>query len=152
MTGNPEEITVEAIQEILASEVKKNIEDDNKPLTKKDLVELNEKQKKEAEEVKQRQDFFTDRVNSAESFGKSKYDNFDEIVTSAQEVLNGKVELPEYIDSKELSTKLVEKLTNKDVDVEKIADFVYSIAKLNSNFGKEKTEGSTKKEVRKETN
>lgn len=151
LTGNAEDITVEAIQEILAQGVTKKEDDDNKPVTKKDLIEIEEKKKQEEVEIKQRQDFFTSRVNEVEEFGKTNYENFDEIVKSAQDVLNGNVELPDYIDAKELSTKLVEKLTNKEVDAQSISKFVVSIAKLNSNFGKEKSEG-TKKEVRKETN
>ncbi len=154
LTGNAEDITVEAIQEILAQGVKAKEDDDNKPVTKKDLIELEEKKKQEEKEVQDRQKFFSSRVNEVEEYGKLNYDNYEEVVQSAQEVLNGSVELPEYVDAKELSTKLVEKLTNKEIDAEGIAKFVVSIAKLNSNFGKEKSEGSkeVKKEVRKETN
>ena len=141
LTGPQDNITIEAIQAILAQSAQPNDSDD-RPLTKKDLNELSEKQKQEQREFEEKQKFVVGRINSAESIGKSKYDNFDDAINMAQEVINGKIELPDMLTADEIAKKLNERIANKDLDPEKVADFVVSIAKLNPNFGKKQAPAS----------
>lgn len=139
LNGSPEDITIEAIQEILAANVKKAVEEE-KPLTKSDLVaiekEKEEKQKAEAENNKN----FVTRMNTLEEYGKTKFDNYDEVIASAKEVLDGKAELPEVIDREDIARRLVEKVNDPKNDEDDISDFVLGIAKLNPNYGKKSTE------------
>lgn len=149
LTGHQDNITIEAIQAILAQSAQADNSDD-RPLTKKDLTELSEKQKQEQREVEEKQRYIVGRINSAESIGKTKYDNFDDAINFAQEVISGKVELPDLLTAEEVSKKLNERIANKDIDPEKVADFVVSIAKLNPNFGKKQTNPASQAQ-RKET-
>ena len=149
LTGPQDNITIEAIQAILAQSAQADDSDD-RPLTKKDLNELSEKQKQEQREFEEKQKFVVGRINSAESIGKSKYDNFDDAINMAQEVINGKIELPDMLTADEIAKKLNERIANKDLDPEKVADFVVSIAKLNPNFGKKQTNPASQAQ-RKET-
>ncbi len=149
LTGPQDNITIEAIQAILAQSAQADDSDD-RPLTKKDLNELSEKQKQEQREFEEKQKFVVGRINSAESIGKSKYDNFDDAINLAQEVINGKIELPDMLTADEIAKKLNERIANKDLDPEKVADFVVSIAKLNPNFGKKQTNPASQAQ-RKET-
>lgn len=149
LTGPQDNITIEAIQAILAQSAQADDSDD-RPLTKKDLNELSEKQKQEQREFEEKQKFVVGRINSAESIGKSKYDNFDDAINMAQEVINGKIELPDMLTADEIAKKLNERIANKDLDPEKVADFVVSIAKLNPNFGKKQTTPASQAQ-RKET-
>lgn len=144
LTGPQDNITIEAIQAILAQSAQPNDSDD-RPLTKKDLTDLSEKQKQEQREVEERQRFIAGRISSAESIGKSKYDNFDDAINMAQEVVNGKIDLPDMLTAEEIAKKLNERIANKELDPEKVADFVVSIAKLNPNFGKKQS--PTRKET-----
>lgn len=144
LTGPQDNITIEAIQAILAQSAQADDSDD-RPLTKKDLNELSEKQKQEQREFEEKQKFVVGRINSAESIGKSKYDNFDDAINMAQEVINGKIELPDMLTADEIAKKLNERIANKELDPEKVADFVVSIAKLNPNFGKKQS--PTRKET-----
>lgn len=149
LTGPQDNITIEAIQAILAQSAQADDSDD-RPLTKKDLNELSEKQKQEQREFEEKQKFVVGRINSAESIGKSKYDNFDDAINMAQEVINGKIELPDMLTADEIAKKLNERIANKELDPEKVADFVVSIAKLNPNFGKKQTNPASQAQ-RKET-
>lgn len=147
LTGPADEITVEALQEIIASESKK-VDDKDKPLTVKDLEALQEKQKKDSDEKAKEETYLVSRIKDAEDFGKTKFgEDYDNIMAQAQEVLDGKVDLPSIIDLKSLSTKLVEAIKSKDVELETVAEYVTGLAKLNPKFGKPKETSSVKKET-----
>lgn len=148
LTGPAEEITVEALQAILTEPAKKT-EDKDKPLTVKDFEGLQEKQRKEQEERQREETFVNSRIKDAEDFGKTKFgDKYDDIMTQAQEVIEGKVELPAIIDRESLSDKLVKAIKDREIDIEKVSDLVVGIAKLNPKFGKPKEESSVKKETK----
>lgn len=137
LNGNPEDITIEAIQEILAAPVKKDIEDKNKPLTKADLEDIEkEKENRARVEVENNKQFVT-RMNTLEEYGKTKFENYDDVIASAKDVLDGKAELPEVIDRADIARRLVEKINDPKNDEDDISDFVLGIARLNPNFGKE---------------
>jgi hypothetical protein len=147
LTGPADEITVEALQAII-NETPGKVEDKEKPLTVKDFEEIQGKQKQEAESKASEERYVNNRIKDAEDFGKTKFgEQYDEIMLQAQEVIEGKVELPAIIDRESLSTKLVEAIRSKEVDLEKISDYVVGIAKLNPRFGKPKETNSVKKET-----
>ncbi len=148
LNGDPEDITIEAIQEILAANVKKAVEEE-KPLTKSDLLAIEaEKAEKEKAVAESNKNFVT-RMNTLEEYGKTKFEDYDDVIASAKEVLDGKAELPEVIDRSDIARRLVEKINDPKNDEDDISDFVLGIAKLNPNYGKkkvesEKSEGSKK--------
>ncbi len=146
LQGNSEEITIEALQLILKSD---GVQPDNKdrPVTVKDLEELKEKTNFENEEKLSRQKYFSERIASAEEYAKNSLDNYEAMTNLAKEVLEGAVELPEVIDSKNLSAKFVEAINNKEVPIEKLVKYVVDIAKLNPKFGETKSQSSIKKET-----
>lgn len=150
LSGNPEDITIEAIQEILASGIKK-VADEEKPLTKADLLAIEkEKEERSKVELESNKQFIT-RMNALEEYGKTKFENYDDVIASAKEVLDGKVELPEVIDKADVARRLVEKINDPKNDEDDISDFVLGIAKLNPNFGKKvaeaKADGKVEKKV-----
>lgn len=139
LNGDPEDITIEAIQEILAANVKKAVEEE-KPLTKSDLLAIEaEKAEKEKAVAESNKNFVT-RMNTLEEYGKTKFEDYDEVIASAKEVLDGKAELPEVIDRADIARRLVEKINDFKNDEDDISDFVLGIAKLNPNYGKKKVE------------
>lgn len=139
LNGDPEDITIEAIQEILAANVKKAVEEE-KPLTKSDLLAIEaEKAEKEKAVAESNKNFVT-RMNTLEEYGKTKFEDYDEVIASAKEVLDGKAELPEVIDRADIARRLVEKINDPKNDEDDISDFVLGIAKLNPNYGKKKVE------------
>ena len=142
LSGPADEITIEALQAILKTEPKKD--DADKPLTKKDLEALKEESTKEQEEQQKKQAFIQGRIAEADELCKTKFDNYEEITDCAKAVLEGKVSLPKYVDSKKLSAELVQ-MVSADVELDEIADFVKDIATLHPDFGK-KTETKAVKE------
>lgn len=148
LTGPADEITVEAIQAILGESKK---DDKDKPLTAKDLEDIKLKERAELEEKNREEQRLASRVKDAEDFGKTKFgEDYENIMAMAQEVIEGKVEVPSIINIKDLSVKLIEAMKNKDVELDTLSDYVVGIAKLNPKFGKPKEE--TKDSVKKETN
>jgi len=152
LTGDPDDITIEAIQDILQEQVSKKEEEkeEEKPLTKKDLLDIEkakeEKQKQIAETSKQ----FVKRMTDLEEYGKTKFENYDEIIDCANEVINGKIEIDDVVDHKEIAQKFIKLIEDPDVDEEQVAAYVLRIAKKNPKFGK-KTEESKTPEKGKET-
>lgn len=147
LTGPAEEITVEAIQGILKAEPKKEEAVDDKPLTKKDLLDLQKEQEEKAKKQTDSQKEFNARLNTLETYGKDKYENYDDIVAASKEIFDGKVDLG-VIDYKDLARRFIEKVNSKDVPEDEVAEFVLGIAKLNPNFGK-KNEVAKGKETKK---
>jgi len=132
----PEGLTVEELQELL--DEKKEAEDNsNKPLTRKDLedIENNKKSKaeQEADQARNAQIRIGLKVKSVEEFGKAnvsdltggKYDNFDDVVNLAQEVVKLK---PRH-------AVILSEAFKADATEEEIADVLLDIAKLNPNYG-----------------
>lgn len=141
LNGDPEDITIEAIQEILAkSPAKKEIEDKNKPVTKADLEQIEKDKLERARVEAESNKNFVTRMNTLEEYGKTKFEDYDEVIASAKEVLDGKAELPEVIDRADIARRLVEKINDPKNDEDDISDFVLGIAKLNPNYGKKKVE------------
>lgn len=133
LAGPADEITVENIQAILKAEAKKVEEDENKPLTKKDLEDLqkaNDEKLKNATEANKQ---FVKRMNELEEYGKNTYDNYDEIIESCKEVFEGKVELG-VINADDLAARYIKKVNDPDVSEQDIADFIIGVAKLNPNY------------------
>ncbi len=145
LAGPADEITVEALQSILAEP--KKVDDDNRPLTKKDLVSLQEEKNKTTEDAQKKQEFLNTRIKEADEIAKTKFDDYDNATELVKEVLEGKVALPKYIDPKKLSADLVAMLTDEKIEYDEIADWLMDTAKLNPKFGK-KTETTGKKETK----
>lgn len=151
LNGPQENITIEALQEILkAQAVAKVAEDKKRPITVEDLERIQEKKAVEQKELEEKQKFLAQRISDAENYGKSKFENYDDIINSAQEVLEGKVKIPAIINIADISARLAEAVHNKDVDFDTIADYVNGIAKLNPNFGQSKSPSNSSQ--KKETN
>lgn len=148
LTGPSDNITIEAIQEILKfAPQEKAGEDKNRPVTVGDLEKIQEKNLTEQKAAEEKQKFLATRITEAENLGKTKFENYDDIVTQAQEVLEGKVEIPAIINIVDLSARLAEAIHNKDIELDTIAEYVHGIAKLNPSFGKKTaSQSSAKKE------
>lgn len=152
LTGDPENITIEAIQDILKEQATTTADNNKKrPVTVEDLEAIEEKKRKKAEEESAGQAFINRRIEEAEAHGRSKYDNYDEILNQAKEVFDGKVELPDVVDRDYLFDKLRKAIENKDVDLDTVAGYVVSIAKFNPRFGKPESPTRSSSE-KKETN
>lgn len=121
-----EDLTVEKLNAILGDTVHKD-----EVLTKSEFNRLQleqETKKQEAQKLNQRQ---AERLQVAENIGKSKYENFDEIVTLANEV----------VASDKTGTYrgvLDASFSDKEVDEEDLVERVVTIARLNPKFGKKK--------------
>jgi len=139
--GDPASITVEAIQGILAGKEEKSAD---KPLTRKDLEDIEAGKKAKAEEQKKAQELINSRIKAGEELGKSRYEDFDAIVDLAQEVIKSDT-------SNTYSTLLAHDVANPDVDIDKVVERVVSIARLNEKFGK-KSEKDTPKDTNKDLN
>jgi hypothetical protein len=128
-------LTVEEMQELI-DEKREAIAED-KPLTKKDLEEFEtQKQTKaeqEAEKQREAQARIGAKIKSTEEYAKAnigeitggKYENFDDIVNLAQEVIKAK---PRY-------AKTLNEAFQGDATEEEIADVLLDIAKLNPSYG-----------------
>jgi len=133
--ANPEGLTVEEMQELI--EERKEIQDDNKPLTKKDLEEFEaskqtEAQKqREVEEAKKGvvfQKIKTTEQYAIENIGaltSNKYENFDDVVALAQEVMKSKARY----------ASTFTQALNGDADEQEIAEIIVDIARLNPKWG-----------------
>lgn len=141
LTGPEDGITIEAIQEILKAQAEKKTDDKNKPLTKADLEEMSKEQQEKQQQFQAQENFKNQRLTDLESYGKENYENVDDIIEAAKEVFDGKAELPKVVDYKDLATKFVKNVHDKNMSVDELAEFVLGVAKLNPNYGKKK-EGS----------
>ena len=81
------EVTIEQLQSIISGGQRTAEAGDDKPITKADLDKIEADKKVDLEAKQKLQKKFQDRVNVAEQIGKSKYDNFDNIVKLAQKVV-----------------------------------------------------------------
>ena len=134
--ANPDGLTVEELQELL-DEKKEAEQNPDKPLTKKDLEEFENKKKtqaeKEAEQTRDAQVKQGEKIRASEEYAKEniedltggKYKNFDDVVTLVQEVIKAK---PRY-------AKTLNEAFQGDSTGEDIVDVLLDIAKLNPNYG-----------------
>ncbi len=134
--ANPEGLTIEELQELI-DEKKEVQNDEDRPLTVKDLEAMKKKEREEAlnesELEKERQSNVARRVQEAESIAKAnisditggKYDNFDDVIDLAQEMIK----------SKSRYGAQVAGVINSDADVQEIVDVLVDIAKLNPRWG-----------------
>jgi hypothetical protein len=134
--ANPEGLTVEELQELL--EEKREVENNaDKPLTAKDLeaheAKKREEAEKQTEEERNRQVAVAARIAEAETYAKAnlgdltggKYENFDDIVALAQEMVKSK---PRY-------GAQIASVINGEADVQEIVDVIVDIAKLSPKWG-----------------
>lgn len=133
--ANPEGLTIEELQELI--DEKKEIQNDDKPLTVKDLEAMKEKERdeesKKGEAEKERQASVARRVQEAETIAKAsiaditggKYDNFDDVIDLAQEMIKSKARYGAQVAG----------VINSDADAQEIVDVLVDIAKLNPKWG-----------------
>jgi len=124
-------LTVEALQSIIGDE---RPEEDNTPVTKAELLRIEsekETKSKEQEKINQR---YAERIKTAEDIGKTKYDNFEELTTLANEVVSND-KTGTYKDV------LQAVFSDTEVDEDELVERVVTIAKLNPNYGKKKSVG-----------
>lgn len=141
--ANPENLTVEELQELL--DVAQENNDDDKPLTRKDIeameAEKGEKSKKEQQAEYERQEAVNAKIKDADEYLKENissltggaYEKSDDIVALAKEVIESK---PRY-------GKMFNDALSGNMEAADIVDVLVDIAKLNTKWGKsEKSEGS----------
>lgn len=146
--ANPEGLTVEEMQELI--EEKKEIQDDNKPLTKKDLEEFENKKKTEAEKAHEEESAKAyargEKIKNTEAYAiknladltSSKYENFDDVVELAKEVMSKKARY----------ASTFTQALNGDADEQEIAEIIVDIARLNPKWGESaKTEKKSNESV-----
>jgi len=122
LLANPDNLTIEALQEALGTQVRDT--DGTDKISRAEL-ERELAQKKEIEEANSRA--YADRIKLAEQIGRSKYDNFEQIATLAQEVIDA--------DKTGLKKKLLsEVFTNKDIDEAEIVNAVIEVAQFSQKF------------------
>ena len=127
-------LTVEALQAIIGE----TAETKSKPLTEADLekreAEKALKEKEVSESTKER----AERIDTAEKIGKSKYENFEELTSLANElVASDKTGM--YKDVLQAS------FLDKDLDESELVERVVTIAKLNPKYGKPKSDETEEK-------
>lgn len=151
--GDPElkGLTVEEIEDLIEVSESKKEDDSDRPLTRKDLEEIdrrrqeeyNEKNKKDIE----RQEEIAQKINYVEKYGKDnisaltdgKYKNFDEVVSLSVEIMKAK---PRY-------AKQLNEAINGDADEKEIIDIIIDIAKLNKNWNNPANAGKDKEDINK---
>lgn len=133
LSGNPEQITIEALQDIINATVKKD--DSNRPVTLKDLEELNKRQSQEQDLKTREQNKINQRILDAEEYAKNIDQNYDNVAAMAHEVLQGKIDLG-VIDIESLQSKLNKTIQNEDIGFDEVYKVITGIAKLNPKFGK----------------
>jgi hypothetical protein len=131
----PEGLTVEEMQELI--DEKKEIQNDEKPLTKKDLEDFDAKKQTEAQKQQQadeeRRKVVAEKIKNTESYAidniddltSSKYDNFDDVISLAQEVMKSKAR---YVN-------VFIQALNGDASEQEIAEILVDVAKLNPKWG-----------------
>lgn len=122
------EVTIEALQEIIGVETEEKVDVN---------TEVDKKLQEQEKSVKER----TERIETLEELGKSRYEDFEELTKLANEVIETK---PRY------KKHLAEAFDDKDFDEDELIDMVVDYAKLNPNFGKQSEEKPEKKEESKE--
>ena len=134
--ATPEGLTVEELQELI-DEQKDASENKDRPVTVKDLEAMKEKERVEAEkkdeENRGRQAVVSQRIKDAEDFANAnindltggKYENFDDVVLLAQEMIKAKARYGAQIAS----------IINSEADPQEIVDVLVDIAKLNPKWG-----------------
>jgi hypothetical protein len=144
--ANPEGLTVEEMQELI--DEKKEIQDDNKPLTKKDLEEFEGKKKAEAEKVRDEESAKVsarnEKIKNTEAYAienlsdltANKYDNFDDVVELAKEVMSKKARY----------ASTFTQALNGDANEQEIAEIIVDIARLNPKWGESAKPESAKME------
>ncbi len=146
--ANPQDLTVEELEDLI--EEKKEIQDDNKPLTKKDLEEFEGKKKAEAEKVRDEESAKVsarnEKIKNTEAYAienlsdltANKYDNFDDVVELAKEVMSKKARY----------ASTFTQALNGDANEQEIAEIIVDIARLNPRWGESaKTEKKANESV-----
>lgn len=134
-------LTVEEIEQLIDMQ-KKTDDDQDRPLTVKDLEALKEKEKAESKKAQEKQQEqharVAEKIHETEIYARDKissltdgkYDKFEEVVTLAHEVAKTK---PRF-------AKQIADVLNGEDSIEDVVDTVISIAKINPNYGKTMTD------------
>ena len=133
--SNPEGLTVEEMQELI--DEKKEVQNDDKPLTKKDLEEFENKKQTDAHKQNdaeaERKKVVFEKIKNTESYAieniadltASKYDNFDDVVALAQDVMKSKARY----------ATVFNQALNGEANEQEIAEIIVDIAKLSPKWG-----------------
>lgn len=119
-----QELTVEQLLD-LAEHESKSVDDSKKPLTVEDLKRYEEQKTKKESELSAKQNALKERYQTTERIGKEKYENFEDIVKLAEDVVSAS---PVYKDV------LNSAFNNDSIDEDELASMVYDVAKLNPKF------------------
>jgi hypothetical protein len=129
------ETTVEALLAIIGEE-----SEDTTPVTKADLKRLESAKTEKQKVTEDEANFRKERLETAESIGKSKYDNFEELTTMANEVVSS---------DKTGTYRSVLDAAFSDINLDEgeLIERVVTIAKLSPNYGKKKSEETTEEKT-----
>lgn len=137
--SNPENLTIEDLQEILGQDAALSEESD-KPLTRKDLEELENKKNQEESAKFNQQKELQRRILRSEEYAKSnikdltdgKYEDIGEVVDLAQEVARSKTRYMDMIN---------EAFLDENFSEDQVVDVILDIARLNPKWGKKEPAG-----------
>jgi len=127
---NKEGVTIEELQAIIGGDT-----EDSAPLTKAEYKKIESAKASKAKETEEDNQIRAERLTTAEGIGKTKYKDFDELTTLAQEVVDSDK-------SGTYKSVLNAAFSDKEIDEEQLVERVVTIAKLNPNYGKKKSEDS----------
>ena len=121
-----EDLTVEMLQSIIEGQL--DAESDKTPHTMGDLKKIEQDKQNEAQKHRDKEIERNQRILTTEKVGRAKYNNFDDIVVLAQEIVDADK-------TKTYSEVLLTAIEDGDTSEEALVDRVVTIAKLNPKFG-----------------
>lgn len=130
---NPENLTVEELRDLI--KIDKEDDSSDKPITKKDLEEIEKSKNNELSKQREKEKNFQRKIIDVEAYAKNNikdltggiYNVIDDVVGLAQEVAKAKPRYLEMINNAFLDDSISEADT---------VDLILDIAKLNSKWGK----------------
>lgn len=130
---NPDDLTVEELNKLLGEE-EKAVDEKDKPLTKKDLEEIESKKAEEVGKTQAAQQAYNHRIVEAEQYAEAnikgitdgKYESLDDVLALAKEIAQKK---PRYL------TRISQSFQNADIEIPDVVDEIIDIARLNPKWG-----------------
>ena len=120
------EITIETLQSIIDGQ-EATKDDGDRPLTKKDLEEIESAKATERERLEKRTKQVEERLTSIENIGKTKHPEFDKISDLAQEITRADK-------SGTYQKILTEAFVDLEMDEDEVIDRIVTLAKLSPKF------------------
>ncbi len=127
LVEDADNLTIEKLQKVIQGEEFKDSDDKDVPLTRAELERIEKEKEEKVAQEKKAQEKFLKRVELANTLGKSKYENFDDIANLANEMCKQ--------DSTGTYQRIIGELfINESIDEETVVDRVVSVAQLHPKF------------------